>query len=903
MKKICKRVLIGLLILVLAFGAFLALWVFFLFPNFFDPNRGQVEETPFVAEESEYIDFNQENGILYINNEVVIFAKASATWEQMTQLAEEYGGELDETMGDIGVYRLMLPDAMTYEDLERLVKKIKTRDTVEDAYLNLVSEFEADDVDEAAEGDIVYKEAAYPSDPWNGDEWNMEVPRGENWGMEAIHAPNAWGYRDDMTTVKVGLIDTMPDISHEDLSIVNSTSLFINPKNGAVAEGTYVVPADEHGTHVSGTISARWGNDTGVSGVMGGMGELYHSQTYYDKGKNYDSGYGTAYSYLLDLKTLLDQDVQVINISQNTNRLIGFAASHGNQNAIQYLTTQAKMTEAGLARIISARQQEGRPDFLICVAAGNSNSTYYYRDNSYPYGYRTEMKWGETIMSLFGWKGEVGGSLALYNNFLNLMTASEVKDRVVVVGAAGIDGSRSTNTETFYYYAGFSNVGARVDIVAPGCDVYSCQVDGYKYNSGTSMATPHVTGVAGLIFACNPELTGPEAKEILLASTTTRFYYEDGTSRMVDAGQAVENALRSRNMTLGRVLQTSVNEGMDLCFVVDTTGSMQDDIDNAKANMVNILESLREKTENYRVALIDYRDFPDRSGASQDYPCKVQLAFSDDDAEITNAVNGLELGDGGDNEETVFSALMEAVKLDWRLHAKKIIIILGDAAPLNPEPVTGYTYEDVLLALFNADISLDYEKSDKRVADSMGESLINVFSIGTDASSDAEDFFASIAEETGGSYAGVSDASKVSDAIMDSIEQIEVKESFRVNVKFGEDMANDSIDFYDEDGYLFTAETDEEGRVNLDDMEAGDYRWSSRGVYAAGSIEIGEKESSVSAKASREYWFTPVQKYWRQNRTGLLLASLGILAACVLAPVILAGLRRKILSRKSPQSF
>lgn len=900
MKKICKRILIGLLILILAFGAFLALWVFFLFPNFFDPNRNEIDETPFIAEESEYIDFNQENGVLYINNEVVIFAKASTTAEQMVRLAEDYGGELDETMGDIGVYKLMLKDAMTYEELERLVKKIKTRDTVEDAYLNVVSEFEADE-EEGEEDDFPYKDAAYPSDSWNGDDWDMEVPRGENWGMEAIHAPNAWGYRDEMRTVKIGLIDSKPNTAHEDLDFANATCLFVNPKNGRVEADTYSVASDDHGSHVSGIMDGEWDNGTGVTGVMGGMGELYYCHTYYDMGSNYVSRYGTAYSYLLCLKNLIDQDVQVINISQNTRRLIGFAASHGNQNAIQYLTQQARMTEAGLSRIISAREQAGKPDFLICVAAGNSNSSYYYPDESQTYGYREEMTGWESVKYLFGWRGQRGGSQALYNNFLNLMSAQEVQDRVVVVGAVGIDEGRSTANETFYSYANFSNIGSRVDIVGPGVDVYSCVANGYEGMSGTSMSTPHVTGVAGLIFACNPELTGPEVKQILLASTTGRYYYEGGHSGMVDAGEATVNALKSRDMTLGRVLQTSVNDGMDLCFVVDTTGSMSDDIDNAKANMVNILESLREKTENYRVALIDYRDFPDRSGESEDYPSRVQLPFSNDDAEITNAVNGLDLGDGGDDRETVYSALMEAVRLDWRLHAKKIIIILGDAAPLSPEPVTGYTYEDVLVALFNADISLDYEKSDKRVAEAMGESLINVFSIGTDASSDAEDFFASISEETGGSYAGVSDASKVSDAIMDSIEQIEVKESFRVNVKFGEDMANDSIDFYDEDGYLFTAETDEEGRVNLDDMEAGDYRWSSRGVYTAGTMEIEEKESSASAKASRAYWFTPLQKYWRQNQTRLLLASLGILTACVLAPMILAGLRRRIYSRKNPQ--
>lgn len=57
---------------------------------------------------------------------------------------------------------------------------------------------------------------------------------------------------------------------------------------------------------------------------------------------------------------LIDQDVQVINISQNTDRLKGFAASHGNRNAVAYLTRQASLAGKGLARIISSREAAGK---------------------------------------------------------------------------------------------------------------------------------------------------------------------------------------------------------------------------------------------------------------------------------------------------------------------------------------------------------------------------------------------------------------------------------------------------------------------------------------------------------------------------------------------------------------
>lgn len=65
----------------------------------------------------------------------------------------------------------------------------------------------------------------------------------------------------------------------------------------------------------------------------------------------------------------------------------------------------------------------------------------------------------------------------------------------------------------------FSNYGKKeVDLAAPGSSIYSTVRDGrYAYLSGTSMATPHVSGVAGLALTVNPELTNSEIKEILMA--------------------------------------------------------------------------------------------------------------------------------------------------------------------------------------------------------------------------------------------------------------------------------------------------------------------------------------------------------------------------------------------------
>lgn len=64
-------------------------------------------------------------------------------------------------------------------------------------------------------------------------------------------------------------------------------------------------------------------------------------------------------------------------------------------------------------------------------------------------------------------------------------------DAVIAVGATDM-----TNA-----WAGFSNYGPEVDVVAPGVNIYSAYPDGgYGYRSGTSMAAPHVSGLAAILW-------------------------------------------------------------------------------------------------------------------------------------------------------------------------------------------------------------------------------------------------------------------------------------------------------------------------------------------------------------------------------------------------------------------
>jgi hypothetical protein len=72
----------------------------------------------------------------------------------------------------------------------------------------------------------------------------------------------------------------------------------------------------------------------------------------------------------------------------------------------------------------------------------------------------------------------------------------------------------------------FSNFGPRLDVAAPGGQfspsagqIYSTLPGGYGYLFGTSMATPHVAGLAALIWSFNPSLSGSEVRNIIQNTT------------------------------------------------------------------------------------------------------------------------------------------------------------------------------------------------------------------------------------------------------------------------------------------------------------------------------------------------------------------------------------------------
>ncbi len=212
---------------------------------------------------------------------------------------------------------------------------------------------------------------------------------------------------------------------------------------------------------------------------------------------------------------------------------------------------------------------------------------------------------------------------------------------------------------------------------------------------------------------------------------------------------------------------------LDVAFVIDTTGSMDDNIATVKSNMKSYLNHFENLGVDFRIAIVDYRDFASRTGDSGDYPYKVQLNFTSNYDNIIRAINGLHTGDGGDYRETICSALIDGVdSLSWRTDAKKSIILMGDAPALDPEPITGYTMAKAISKLRYG--SFEYEEEFMEDAFSViGEQAsergsIAVYAISTSGDTDTEDQFEYLAKKTGGkAYDAIS-----SEELSESIERI-----------------------------------------------------------------------------------------------------------------------------------
>jgi subtilisin family serine protease len=230
-----------------------------------------------------------------------------------------------------------------------------------------------------------------------------------------------------------------------------------------------------HGTHVAGTIGAL-DNGSGVVGVAPGA-RLWPVRVLSKQGRGTTSDVVCGIDYV----TAHAGEIEVASMS-----LGGTGTDDGNCGM-----TNRDAMHAAICRSVAA-------GVTYVVAAGNESDD---AANHVPAAYDEVI----TVSALADFNGQPGG------------------------GAPATCFNDQDDT-----LADFSNFGADVDLIAPGvCILSTWKGGGYNTISGTSMATPHVSGAAALYKSTHPGASPAEVKGALQAAGTTNWIWPaqdpDGT--------------------------------------------------------------------------------------------------------------------------------------------------------------------------------------------------------------------------------------------------------------------------------------------------------------------------------------------------------------------------------------
>ncbi|MEE2712928.1 MAG: vWA domain-containing protein, partial [Planctomycetota bacterium] len=121
-----------------------------------------------------------------------------------------------------------------------------------------------------------------------------------------------------------------------------------------------------------------------------------------------------------------------------------------------------------------------------------------------------------------------------------------------------------------------------------------------------------------------------------------------------------------------RSLRTS---GLDIVVVIDSTGSMENVIQQARTQISRMITTVGGLVPNFRLGVVTYRDRGD------EYLTR-QLPLTPNYYEAVDFLDGLQADGGGDIPEAVLDGMKKAVRdMSWAGKAKRIVVLVGDAQP------------------------------------------------------------------------------------------------------------------------------------------------------------------------------------------------------------------------------
>ncbi len=217
--------------------------------------------------------------------------------------------------------------------------------------------------------------------------------------------------------------------------------------------------------------------DTGIGPhtdlqVLGGWNTL-------DNNGNYNDGHGHG-THVAGSVAALDNNLGVVGV-----------APQAHLYAVKVLSDSGSGTTSSVVAGIEWAQNNGMKIVNMSLGASSGTTTL---ENACNNAYNA----GLLLVAAAGNSGNLRGT----GNNINYPARY---NSVIAVAAIDKDNKR----------ASFSSTGDQLELSAPGVSVYSTVPGGYVTYSGTSMASPHVAGVAALVWANNPELSNTELRNLL----------------------------------------------------------------------------------------------------------------------------------------------------------------------------------------------------------------------------------------------------------------------------------------------------------------------------------------------------------------------------------------------------
>jgi hypothetical protein len=133
----------------------------------------------------------------------------------------------------------------------------------------------------------------------------------------------------------------------------------------------------------------------------------------------------------------------------------------------------------------------------------------------------------------------------------------------------------------------------------------------------------------------------------------------------------------------------------DIVIAIDTTGSMQPAIDDARNDATAIVGGVTDSIPGARFAVVEFKDYPfDPYGLESDFPYELRQPFTADAAEVEAAFTPMTAFGGNDLPEAhnrVFFETYADPALAWDPQAARILIVLTDAIPHDTVQMTTFT--------------------------------------------------------------------------------------------------------------------------------------------------------------------------------------------------------------------